>query len=202
MANVTMRQALSDPALLGTVLAGPSWRTWIVVLVALMGEPLYAEERVLFKEITGRDKEPGERVHEFWGIIGRRGGKSRAIAVLIVFIAILIDHSGVIVSGERPVVLCLAPTARHAPGSIASRGGRRPGGHRRGYRNGRGDGSRIGDDHRRRRDEAYGRQRVRGKLQDSAAANRGGGREGNQRGRAAPQSGRVQNRAEEVQGRL
>jgi hypothetical protein len=37
-----MRQALTDPELLGNVLAGPSWRTWIVVLVAIMGEPLYA----------------------------------------------------------------------------------------------------------------------------------------------------------------
>jgi hypothetical protein len=112
--GVTMRQALSDPELLGTVLEGPSWRTWVVVLVAIMGEALFAEERAIFKEITGRDREPGERVHEFWGIIGRRGGKSRAIAVLIIFIAVLVDHSRVIVSGERPVVLCLAPTARQA----------------------------------------------------------------------------------------
>jgi hypothetical protein len=114
MTNTTMRQALDDPALLGNVLAGPSWRTWIVILVAIMGEPLYAEERAIFEHLTGRPREPGERVHEFWGIIGRRGGKSRAIAVLIIFIAILIDHSKVIVSGERPVVLCLAPTARQA----------------------------------------------------------------------------------------
>jgi hypothetical protein len=115
MANVTtMRHALEDPSLLGTVLPGPSWRTWVVLLVAIMGEPLDDEERAIFKEITGRDREPGERVHEFWGIIGRRGGKSRAIAVLIVFIAVLVDHSRVIVSGEKPVVLCLAPTARQA----------------------------------------------------------------------------------------
>jgi hypothetical protein len=114
MADVTMRQALEDPSLLGNVLAGPSWRTWIVVLVAIMGEPLYAEERVIFERLTGRPHEPGQRVEEFWAVIGRRGGKSRAVAVLIIFFAILVDHSRVIVSGERPVVLCLAPTTRQA----------------------------------------------------------------------------------------
>ena len=50
----------------------------------------------------------------FWEILVRRGGKSRAIAALIVFIATLVDHSKAIVPGERPVVLCLAPTARQA----------------------------------------------------------------------------------------
>jgi hypothetical protein len=112
--GVTMRQALSDPELLGTVLEGPSWRTWVVLLVAIMGELLDDEERTIFAQLTGRGREPGERVHEFWGIIGRRGGKSRAIAVLIIYIAVLIDHGRVIVSGERPVVLCLAPTTRQA----------------------------------------------------------------------------------------
>jgi hypothetical protein len=46
--------------------------------------------------------------------VGRRGGKSRAIAVLIVFIAVFIDHSAVLVVGERPVVLCLAPSQKQA----------------------------------------------------------------------------------------
>jgi hypothetical protein len=47
-------------------------------------------------------------------VIGRRGGKSRAVAVLIVFIAVFVDHSARIVPGEKPVVLCLAPTARQS----------------------------------------------------------------------------------------
>jgi hypothetical protein len=112
--GVTMRQALTDPELLGEVLAGDSWRFWVVLLVAIMGEPLDDEERSIFKRLTGREREPLARVEEFWAAIGRRGGKSRAIAVLIVFIATLVDHSRRIVPGEKPVVLCLAPTARQA----------------------------------------------------------------------------------------
>jgi hypothetical protein len=112
--GISMRQALEDPELLGGVLAGPSWEPWRVLLIAAMGEGLTDDERVIFSALTGREREPLARVEAFWGIIGRRGGKSRAIATLIVFIATLVDHSRVVVPGERPVVLCLAPTARQA----------------------------------------------------------------------------------------
>jgi hypothetical protein len=79
-----------------------------------MGEALDDEERAIFAKLTGRPAEPGERVEELWAVVGRRGGKSRAIAVLIVFIAVFVDHSAVLVIGERPVVLCLVPSQKQA----------------------------------------------------------------------------------------
>ena len=42
-----MRKALSDPALLAKVLVGKSWAAWRVLLIAMMGEPLDADERVI-----------------------------------------------------------------------------------------------------------------------------------------------------------
>jgi hypothetical protein len=111
---MTMRRALSDPALLGNVLAGDSWRAWHILLIAAMGEALTDNERASFQKLTGRPQEPGERLEELWAVVGRRGGKSRAIAVLIVFVAVFVDHSAVLVSGERPVVLCLAPSQKQA----------------------------------------------------------------------------------------
>ena len=111
---MTMRRALSDPALLGKVLAGDSWRAWRILLIATMGEALDDEERAIFQRLTGRPQEPGERLEELWAVVGRRGGKSRAIAVLCVFIAVFVDHSSVLVVGERPVVLCLAPSQKQA----------------------------------------------------------------------------------------
>lgn len=109
-----MRRALSDPALLGRVLGSDSWKAWRVVLIALMGEPLTDDERVIFKRLTGREREPLERVEEFWGIVGRRGGKSRAMAVLIVFLACFVDYRSVIAIGERSVVLCLGQNSKQA----------------------------------------------------------------------------------------
>jgi hypothetical protein len=81
---VTMRRALSDGHLLGTALGGDSWLAWRILLIAAMGEALTDEERAIFAKLTGREREPGERVDELWCVIGRRGGKSRAIAALLV----------------------------------------------------------------------------------------------------------------------
>ena len=49
-AGVTMRAALEDPELLGTVLAGDSWRAWRILLIAAMGEALTDDERMIFHE--------------------------------------------------------------------------------------------------------------------------------------------------------
>jgi hypothetical protein len=77
-AFVTMRRAQSDRHLLGAVLGGDSWLAWRVLLIAAMGEVLTDKERAIFAKLTGREREPSQRVDELWCIIGRRGGKSRA----------------------------------------------------------------------------------------------------------------------------
>jgi len=103
---VTMRRALSDEHLLGAVLGGDSWLAWRILLIAAMGEALTDEERAIFAKLTGREREPGERVDELWCVIGRRGGKSRAIAALLVYLATMVDYCAQLVSGEHGVVLC------------------------------------------------------------------------------------------------
>ena len=109
-----MRKALSDPALLANVLVGKSWAAWRVLLIAMMGEPLDADERKLFRQLTGgRRYEPGERVEEFTAVIGRRGGKSRAMSTLAAYIAGLCEHEA-LVHGETGVLLCIAPDVRQA----------------------------------------------------------------------------------------
>jgi hypothetical protein len=110
----TLRAALADPALLGSVLAGDSWRLWRTLLIAANGEALDDDEREAFKKFTGREREPGKRVEELVGVIGRRGGKSRAISVLACYFAGLCDHRDVLVPGERGVLLCIAPDQRQA----------------------------------------------------------------------------------------
>jgi hypothetical protein len=111
---VSLRRALDDPDLLGSILAGPTWLPWRAVLVAAMGEPLLLDEREAFTRLTGRPQEPLHRVEEFWGVIGRRGGKTRAAATLAVYISALCDHSGSLATGERGLCLCLAQNQRTA----------------------------------------------------------------------------------------
>jgi hypothetical protein len=105
----TMRRTLHDPKLLGNVLTGPSWLPHRTLLIAGMGEPLTVEERVLFRQFTQRDREPERPVEELWLIVGRRGGKTRAMSVLATYLAGCCDYKDVLVPGERGIVLCLAP---------------------------------------------------------------------------------------------
>jgi len=98
---VSLRTALGDPQLLGTVLAGPTWAAWRTMLIAAMGEELTPEERVVFTSLTGRDSEPLQRVDELRVVAGRRAGKSRAVATLAAYIASLVDFSDVLAPGER-----------------------------------------------------------------------------------------------------
>ena len=111
--TIAIRRALGDPNLLGNSLAGVSWRAWFILLIAMMGEALTDEEREIFKQLTGREREPLQRVDEFVAVVGRRGGKSRAMAILACFIAALCVHEA-LVAGERGIVLLIAPNQKQA----------------------------------------------------------------------------------------
>jgi hypothetical protein len=105
--QVTLRKALADKNLLGHALEGDSWKSWRILLTAAMGEPLTEAERTVFTELTGRDREPNQRVDQLVGVIGRRGGKSRAMSVLAAYIAGLCSHEA-LVPGERGILLVVA----------------------------------------------------------------------------------------------
>jgi hypothetical protein len=108
----SIRKSLKDPKLLGGVLKGDSWLPWRVILIASMGEKLDDAERTIFTQLTGREREPLQRVEELCAVIGRRGGKSRAMATLAAYIGGLCKHT--LVRGEVGVVLLVAPDQRQA----------------------------------------------------------------------------------------
>src|SRR5262245_18126524 len=112
--RVPFRDALNDKRLLGKALAGDSWHTWRTILLATMGEPLSDAELATFHAVTGRDQAPSERCEELIGIVGRRCGKSRAVAVLASYLAALVDYRDVLVPGERGLLLCIAPDLKQA----------------------------------------------------------------------------------------
>src|SRR5262245_12389543 len=113
----TLRRALDDPNLLGVSLDGESWTAWRVLLLAMMGERLTPDEVDIFRRHTGRPASPIERVRQFWGLIGRRGGKSRAMAVLAVYLGTLVDYP-MLALGERGTILVTAADQRQAAGIL------------------------------------------------------------------------------------
>jgi hypothetical protein len=113
--KVTLRKALEDENLLGSCLGGESWHAWRSILLAAMGEPLKPDELETFTRFTGgRKVAPDCRADEMWFCVGRRGGKSRAMATLAIYLAGLCDHSDTLVRGERGLVLLIALDIRQA----------------------------------------------------------------------------------------
>nr|WP_281720494.1 hypothetical protein [Nitrosomonas nitrosa] len=110
----SMRKALEDEQLLAHALPGESWKAWRILLIAACGEALRPDERRIFAQVTGRPREPRERVDELWLCVGRRGGKSRALATLSAYVGACCDHSGSLTDGEQGLVLCLAVDQRQA----------------------------------------------------------------------------------------
>jgi hypothetical protein len=107
---ISLRQALDDPQYFGGQLAGPSWLPWRALLLAIMGESLTPDELTLFESLTGRLLAPLEPVREFAGVVGRRGGKSRALGVLAAYLATCVDHRSILAPGELGVLPVLALT--------------------------------------------------------------------------------------------
>jgi hypothetical protein len=105
--RVTMRQALNDPNLLGNALLGDSWLPWRILLIATMGEALTADERPIFTQLTDREREPLQRCEELVFIVGRRGGKSKADAVLVAYLCGCCEHPE-LVPGEKGVALIIS----------------------------------------------------------------------------------------------
>ena len=87
-AQTTILDALGDPALFAPLFGDGSWRPWRVALAALFGLPIDdAADLTLFRECTGRTDPPTRQAREGWFVVGRRGGKSRVMALVAVFLA-------------------------------------------------------------------------------------------------------------------
>ncbi len=92
-------------------LVGESWAVWRVVAKVLDAEPLTAEEMPLFEACTGRTRPPSEPPAEFYGICGRRSGKTRFAGACAVRAA---SRRYVLAPGERAVVALAASDREQA----------------------------------------------------------------------------------------
>jgi hypothetical protein len=111
--NIT--EAIDDPNLLGAAIRdAESWRPWRSLLGAAFGLPLSEDELELYRACTARRAPPGEPFAYLWLVIGRRGGKSFAMALASCYLACFRNWKQYLSPGERAVILLVAADREQA----------------------------------------------------------------------------------------
>ena len=105
--SVTIRDAMTDPALFGEQFAADTWSAWRALLAGFYGLPMDAIEAATFKALTAREV-PSTAHDELWLVVGRRGGKTMASALLAVYEAAFNDYTDRLSPGEVATVMVLA----------------------------------------------------------------------------------------------
>ncbi len=110
----TIIEAMDDPELFGSHFRGESWDAWRVFLAALFAIPLRRDQYQIFHNQTDRSRPPDKVAREAALICGRRGGKSRALALIAVYLACFFDHSPWLAAGEMGTVAVISADRKQA----------------------------------------------------------------------------------------
>jgi hypothetical protein len=111
---MTLAECLRDLNLFARHFRGPSWAKWRVFLAALFAEAPSAEDLEAYRERTGREAWPQAPFVEATLIVGRRGGKSRILALIATYLATMRDYSPYLAPGEVATIAVLAADRNQA----------------------------------------------------------------------------------------
>ena len=107
--------ALDDDQLFAAALPGSqSWAPWRAFLKALFALPLTDAELDLYRRHTERLTPPTKPFNEAALVIGRRGGKSRILALIAVYLATFRDYAPYLAAGEVATVAVIAADRKQA----------------------------------------------------------------------------------------
>ncbi|MBO6776142.1 MAG: hypothetical protein JJ897_11675 [Marinibacterium sp.] len=113
--TVSILDAMTDPALFGDTFGGDSFAAWRALLAGFYSLPLTDEQAEIFAGVTSGLETPQEAHDELWLVVGRRGGKSHAAALVATFEAAFRDHRDKLAPGEIATTMLIAgdrPQAR------------------------------------------------------------------------------------------
>lgn len=105
---LSLDAALGDPQLFAPLFRGVSWAAWRTIVRALEATPVQPGDLERFAALAGDAPWPTTPPREAWIIAGRRGGKSRTMALVAVHRACFIDYARYLAPGERATVMLLA----------------------------------------------------------------------------------------------
>ena len=106
--------ALDDPLLFKPLFPGSSWGPWRAFIKALFGLPLTDADLDLYRRHTERTAAPVTPFNEAALVIGRRGGKSRVLALIAVYLATFRDYTPHLAAGEVATVAVIAADRKQA----------------------------------------------------------------------------------------
>ncbi len=110
----TILDVMADPKLLGPHFADGDWSAWRAFLAAAFGLPLDEVAFAIYQHHTGRTDRPVLPFTEVALPIGRRGGKSRILALIAVYLAAFRDYRPHLVAGEVATLAILAADRKQA----------------------------------------------------------------------------------------
>jgi hypothetical protein len=112
---VSIIQAMDDPQLFGSAFPDTeTWKPWRVVLKSLFGLKMTEAEIDIFRQCTGRSAPSPRGYQEFWGICGRRAGKSRILALVAAYLATFRHWEPYLAPGEYGRVMVMAANRAQA----------------------------------------------------------------------------------------
>jgi hypothetical protein len=104
-----LARAIDDRNLFANHFRGRTWAPWRTFLRALFAEaPCDNADLELYRSCTGRTVWPRSPFTEACLIVGRRGGKSRILALIAAFLATLRDYGPYLAAGEICTIAVLA----------------------------------------------------------------------------------------------
>lgn len=102
-------QAMQDPRLFARFFKDhETWLAWTALIAAAFGLPMTGEQLAIYQRCTARTEPPTEQMRELVLVVGRRGGKSRVLALIATWLASFVDYRPYLDPGERGVVQVLA----------------------------------------------------------------------------------------------
>jgi hypothetical protein len=114
VSQLTILDVLNDDALFAQHFQSASWKPWKAFLAALFALPMDEATLALYRHLTGRSAPPTTPFTEAALKIGRRGGKSRILAVTAIYLSVFRDYQPYLAAGELGTVAIIAADRRQA----------------------------------------------------------------------------------------
>lgn len=111
----TLLQAFDDEKHFGKFFSPKkSWKNWRTFLKVISGEKLDPDEEALAFECTGQKTFPKAGFDEFYGVVGRRGGKSRIMSFIAAYEATYGGWHKFLAEGEIAQIFVIANDKKQA----------------------------------------------------------------------------------------